>query len=113
MSGPYDQGMAMPMHNMMDGNYQIFNGAFNTGYPQYAGAPGHFDGGFWYNPPGADQLYDRDSGLFGARGVAMSTPGPDSSNVKHRRTRSGCFTCRNRRVKVCEHAKGPHALLMR
>lgn len=27
--------------------------------------------------------------------------------VKHRRTRSGCFTCRSRRVKVCDHSPAP------
>ena len=33
-----------------------------------------------------------------ARGKRRSVPGPD--HVKHRRTRSGCYTCRQRRVKV-------------
>jgi len=32
------------------------------------------------------------------RGRKKSTPGLE--HVKHRRTRSGCYTCRNRRVKV-------------
>jgi hypothetical protein len=47
--------------------------------------------------------------LFGVQDLAMitqktarnrrkSAQGPD--HVKHRRTRSGCFTCRSRRVKV-------------
>ena len=26
---------------------------------------------------------------------------PGAEHVKHRRTRSGCYTCRQRRVKVC------------
>lgn len=34
-----------------------------------------------------------------SRGKRRSIPGPD--HVKHRRTRSGCYTCRQRRVKVC------------
>src|SRR4051812_38117931 len=34
----------------------------------------------------------------GTRGKKRSVPGPD--HVKHRRTRSGCYTCRQRRVKV-------------
>lgn len=32
---------------------------------------------------------------------------PGSETVKHRRTRSGCFTCRTRRVKV---TKNPNQL---
>lgn len=34
------------------------------------------------------------------RNRRKSTPGPD--HIKHRRTRSGCFTCRGRRVKCDE-----------
>lgn len=41
-------------------------------------------------------------GLFQAprsqRNRRKSAPGAD--HIKHRRTRSGCFTCRSRRVKV-------------
>lgn len=33
------------------------------------------------------------------RGRRKSAPGLD--HIKHRRTRSGCYTCRSRRVKVC------------
>ncbi|KAI9732649.1 MAG: hypothetical protein M1834_003986 [Cirrosporium novae-zelandiae] len=46
---------------------------------------------------------------FATRPRHRSTPGPD--HVKHRRTRSGCYTCRQRRVKcdearpVCERCK--------
>ena len=36
----------------------------------------------------------------GANGRARRRPAP-GEQVKHRRTRSGCFTCRQRRVKVC------------
>lgn len=31
---------------------------------------------------------------------ARRRPAPGAEHVKHRRTRSGCYTCRNRRVKV-------------
>lgn len=34
------------------------------------------------------------------RNRRKSAPGLD--HIKHRRTRSGCYTCRNRRVKVCQ-----------
>lgn len=36
----------------------------------------------------------------GQRSRRKSAPGPD--HIKHRRTRSGCFTCRGRRVKCDE-----------
>lgn len=35
----------------------------------------------------------------GARNKRRPVPGAD--HIKHRRTRSGCYTCRQRRVKVC------------
>ena len=48
--------------------------------------------------------------LFGSQDPAMLVPKPSrnrrkssqgSEHTKHRRTRSGCYTCRSRRVKVC------------
>jgi hypothetical protein len=47
--------------------------------------------------------------LFGAQDTTMIAPKPNrtrrkssqgSEHTKHRRTRSGCYTCRTRRVKV-------------
>jgi len=47
--------------------------------------------------------------LFGVQDPAMLAPKPNrnrrksnqgSEHTKHRRTRSGCYTCRSRRVKV-------------
>jgi len=38
-------------------------------------------------------------GPKGAARVRRRAP-PDSDHIKHRRTRSGCYTCRSRRVKV-------------
>jgi hypothetical protein len=100
MNGPYEHGMNMPMSNMMDPNYSVYGGNYNQAYPRLSGPPTHFDGvAFWYNP-NHDQLYDGDATLFSGRGVAHSTAGMDTAGVKHRRTRSGCFTCRSRRVKV-------------
>jgi hypothetical protein len=49
--------------------------------------------------------------LFGTQDPAMLAPAPSrnrrkskegSEHTKHRRTRSGCYTCRSRRVKVCQ-----------
>ena len=86
----------------MDTSYPVYDGTFNTAYPRLSGPPTHFDGvAFWYNPTTTEQLYDREASLFGGRGVPMPTAGMEAAGVKHRRTRSGCFTCRSRRVKVC------------
>lgn len=52
---------------------------------------------FWHDPP----VQQHGMSAFG--GLPMSTPQPAQSAVdqkKHKRTRSGCFTCRSRRVKV-------------
>ena len=51
----------------------------------------------------------RDPTKYTLLGIEMITPktarnrrkGASGDQVKHRRTRSGCFTCRGRRVKVC------------
>ncbi|KAJ9377156.1 transcriptional regulator family: Fungal Specific TF [Paecilomyces variotii] len=63
---------------------------------------------FWHDPP----VQQHGMSAFG--GLPMSTPQPAQSAVdqkKHKRTRSGCFTCRSRRVKcdetrpVCERCR--------
>lgn len=51
----------------------------------------------------------RDPKKYSSLEIEMITPktarnrrkGATGDQVKHRRTRSGCFTCRGRRVKVC------------
>ena len=101
MSGPYDHGMSMPVQNMIDPGYPVYDGNFNPAYPRLSGPPTHFDGvAFWYNPSNTDQLYEREANIFNPRGVALPATAMETSGVKHRRTRSGCFTCRSRRVKV-------------
>ncbi|KIX02340.1 uncharacterized protein Z518_08281 [Rhinocladiella mackenziei CBS 650.93] len=105
MSGPYDHGMNVPVPNMMDPGYSVYDGRFNTGYPRISGPQTHFDGGaFWYNPNNAEPLYDREASLYSGRGVALPATGMEATGIKHRRTRSGCFTCRSRRVK-CDETK--------
>ncbi|EXJ90518.1 hypothetical protein A1O1_03621 [Capronia coronata CBS 617.96] len=97
----------------MDPGFPVYNGNFPTAYPRLTGPPTtHFDGSaFWYNPNNAEQLYDREASIFGGRGVPLPSAGMEASNVKHRRTRSGCFTCRSRRVKcdetrpICDRCK--------
>ena len=50
---------------------------------------------FWYRPDTSLPVVERQEAVQPAHG---SMPGVEA--VKHRRTRSGCFTCRSRRVKV-------------
>ncbi len=101
MSGHYEHGMNMPVPNVMEPTYPIYDGTFGAAYPRISGPPTHFDGvAFWYNPTTTEQIYDREASLFNGRGVGMPVVGMEAAGVKHRRTRSGCFTCRSRRVKV-------------
>lgn len=104
MSGLYNHGMNVPDmagSNMMDPGYPVYDTGFGGPYPRLSGPPTHFDGvAFWYNPSNNDQLYDRDPNHFKVRGVALPPSAMEAAAIKHRRTRSGCFTCRSRRVKV-------------
>ena len=50
---------------------------------------------FWYRPDNSLPIVERDEGVHLSQGGLGGLEG-----VKHRRTRSGCFTCRSRRVKV-------------
>ncbi|EXJ80973.1 hypothetical protein A1O3_07261 [Capronia epimyces CBS 606.96] len=103
----------MPLPRMMDPGFPVYNGNFPAAYPGFSGPPTtNFDGSaFWYNPDDSDQLFERETSIFGGRGVALPQTGMEASSVKHRRTRSGCFTCRTRRVKcdetrpVCDRCK--------
>ncbi|KAI9878327.1 MAG: hypothetical protein M1830_001226 [Pleopsidium flavum] len=62
--------------------------------------------GHWFDQDG-------NSSMLGSKGAAKvrRRPPPGSDHVKHRRTRSGCYTCRTRRVKcdetnpICERCK--------
>jgi hypothetical protein len=50
---------------------------------------------FWYRPDTSRPVVERQEGIHLSHGGI-----PSIEAVKHRRTRSGCFTCRSRRVKV-------------
>ena len=50
---------------------------------------------FWYRPDTSRPVVERQEGIHLSHGSI-----PSIEAVKHRRTRSGCFTCRSRRVKV-------------
>ena len=77
---PYLPGSHLPV-NTVPVNYQNF-GHF-TGFPGPS---------FAFQPATAK-----------GRRKSASTAAADAEQVKHRRTRSGCFTCRGRRVKVINH----------
>ncbi|KAJ3497561.1 hypothetical protein NLG97_g1803 [Lecanicillium saksenae] len=81
LNHPFLGGPHLPI-NAIPINYQNF-GHF-TGFP---GPP------FGFQPP-----------ISRGRRKSSSATATDTEQVKHRRTRSGCFTCRSRRVK-CDEAR--------
>lgn len=102
MSGPYDYPMNVPPMDPYDPNYPIYEQQYG-GYQRVPAPPGPHQGfAFWYRPGPSDDVYHRDPQIFD-RGIGMQTTSlamTEASSTKHRRTRSGCFTCRSRRVKV-------------
>lgn len=79
----------------------MYNNQYNNGQYQRLGGPSsHFDGvAFWYRPDAQEPIYDRDPSLYNQT-AGLPPNAMEVTGVKHRRTRSGCFTCRSRRVKV-------------
>jgi Fungal specific transcription factor domain/Fungal Zn(2)-Cys(6) binuclear cluster domain len=70
------------------------------GVPWLFGPQTHLEGvAFWYRSDQSESMPRRSHIL---KNRPVGTSGTDS--VKHRRTRNGCFTCRNRRVK-CDEAR--------
>jgi hypothetical protein len=119
MSGYYSSHNAPPQYYNIDPN-TIPNPNIQHAppimMPQGSYAPGLPDNTFHHGMPGpfvqypdshlqptyADQYDDISGPLGSAQGAnarARRRPVP-GEQVKHRRTRSGCFTCRQRRVKV-------------
>lgn len=95
---------------MTDPNRQVpARSSNNPPYPSVS-----FEGGIDQPSSQAQQLSSASSYadlnfLFGVQDPAMLVPKPNrnrrksnqgSDHTKHRRTRSGCYTCRSRRVKV-------------
>ena len=104
MSGHYDPTANAPLPELMDQAYPMYDNHYNP-YFRLAGPPSHHDGdAFWYRrPTDGESIYERDLALYN-RGIAMPGTNMETTGVKHRRTRSGCYTCRSRRVKVSKHA---------
>jgi hypothetical protein len=102
MSGFFDPSSNPPLGRLNDpAGYQMYNNQYNNGQFQRMGPPAaHFDGvGFWYRPDTQEPIYDGDPSLYNQT-AGLPPNAMEVSAVKHRRTRSGCFTCRSRRVKV-------------
>jgi hypothetical protein len=114
MSGPYNSfnqhfGLLPPYYDLSENGHQVMGAAA-------------------YVPTGGMQAFqtqrtdslnshfidfdDVNHPLLPAQGSARvrRRVGSAGEHVKFRRTRSGCYTCRNRRVKVCESS--PSQLLM-
>ena len=108
MSGPYDYSMSIPPLDHFDPSYSMYDPRYG-GYQRPSGPTTPHDGfAFWYRPPDTQEsIYGGDPSVF-SRGISLqsvtmhqdTSAKLDSLNIKHRRTRSGCFTCRARRVKV-------------
>lgn len=80
LNHPFLAGSHLPI-NAIPVNYQNF---------------GHFTGF-----PGPSFAFQ--PSISKGRRKSASATATDAEQVKHRRTRSGCFTCRGRRVKVIFH----------
>lgn len=102
MSGPYDHPMNIPPLDQFDRGYTVYDNHYGA-FQGISAPPTPYEGyAFWYRPESQKAIYHQDISLFGQgmplQGPAMTETNPNA--IKHRRTRSGCFTCRSRRVKV-------------
>lgn len=102
--------MAGPYRNFP--NYGMYTPYYGTG--QINGPPipqpnSYYGGNVQFQQPVLDpvttqfpEFDDPNQAILPAQGSARTRRrvGPGGDHVKFRRTRSGCFTCRNRRVKV-------------
>ena len=102
MSGPYDYPMNIPSRDPYSASYPIYDHQFES-YQNVSGLPAPEEGfGFWYRSGAQENLYRQDPQMYD-RSMTMQTTTisiNEATSTKHRRTRSGCFTCRSRRVKV-------------
>lgn len=100
MSGPHDHLMEGPPLDHFDPKYSVYDTQY-TGLQRTSGPSTPYEGfGFWYRPEAQEAMYNPDAG-FSQQARSMSQPAIDMPlALKHKRTRSGCFTCRQRRVKV-------------
>ncbi|EGR51656.1 uncharacterized protein TRIREDRAFT_56141 [Trichoderma reesei QM6a] len=74
----------------------------------FSTSPGFFSG---YVDPAFINGHNNVSKANKSRRRSAASQGGNADQVKHRRTRSGCFTCRTRRVKASQNAETGHATL--
>lgn len=100
MSGPHDHPVGMTPLDRFDPTYGVYDSQYNV-LQRTSGPPTPYEGfGFWYRPENQEDMYSPDVQLFD-QARPMQPPVMDIQlALKHKRTRSGCFTCRHRRVKV-------------
>lgn len=97
MSGPYDgYPHVPPFYQPHHGPPVSQSEGYVPGYPHYHGLSSE------YFAPAYHQVDEYGGQLGPAQATARVRRriGAAGEHVKHRRTRSGCYTCRNRRVKV-------------
>lgn len=101
MSGSHDHFMEGSPLEHFDPKYAVYDSQF-TGLQRTSDPSTPYEGfGFWYRPESQETAYNPD-GAFTQQARPMPQPAMDMPlALKHKRTRSGCFTCRQRRVKVC------------
>ena len=79
-------------------NYFLYGSQYGVPIPTAPAPQSHLDGAaFWYRRD-SDMIYldNQNLGLYNHGPTLPALENPP----KHRRTRSGCLTCRSRRVKV-------------
>lgn len=100
MSGPHDHLMELTPLDQFDTTYTVYDNQY-TGLPRTSDPSTPYEGfGFWYRPENQESIYNPDA-AFPQQTRPIPPPTMDMPlALKHKRTRSGCFTCRQRRVKV-------------
>jgi hypothetical protein len=94
MAGPYQQ-QGLPLAGHPDPRFVFHDSEHMLMDSRLHLPPDHLsNSAFWYRPDTSLPVTERQEIVHLSHGL----PGVEA--VKHRRTRSGCFTCRSRRVKV-------------
>lgn len=103
MSGSQDHFMEGTPSDQFGPKYTLYDNRY-TGLQQNSDPSTPYEGfGFWYRPESQESAYNSDA-AFTQQARSIPQPPMDMPlALKHKRTRSGCFTCRQRRVKVCQN----------
>ena len=89
-----------PVTQPSDPRYTVYDARYMMRGSSILGPQNHMDGvAFWYRPEDSEFVADGTEEMHARQDGQLGT-----EHVKHRRTRSGCFTCRSRRVK-CDEAR--------